>query len=353
MNFRSSGPAFGGSPKLRSLPFVLCALVLAPSYACKPQKQATAPCPEPAPAVVVEAPPPEEPKKVELSPAIDDVAVVATTGAEKAEKSPDGAVKVSFPRKDVDVLVDAWKMPPFMGLTSWIALTPGRKEVAEAMIMGDLVLFEDEVNPVMSKLLEGGVQVTALHNHFFFDQPKVFFMHVGGEGKTVELCFTIKHALDEVKAIRTKTAKPTATFATKMPTKNTIDAAKLDAALATKGTAQDGMYKAVWGRSVTTSCGCTAGKAMGVNTWAAFAGEPDNAIVDGDFAVTETELQTVLKTLRAGGINIVAIHHHMTTEKPRILFLHFWGRGKAEELAAIVKKAVDQTKVAKPKAATT
>jgi len=335
----------------RSLPIIL-ALSFVPVSACMPKKQATAPCPEPTP-VAVEAPPPEEKKKPEMSGPIDDAAVVATTGAEKAEKA-DGVVKVSFPRKDVDVLVDAWKMPPFMGLTSWVSLTPARKDVAEAMIMGDLVLFEDEVNPVMSKLLEGGVQVTALHNHFFFDQPKFYFLHVGGEGKTVELCFTIKRALDEVAAIRKKTPKPTATFGTKMPTKNTIDGAKLDAALAAKGTAQDGMYKAVWGRSVTAACGCTAGKTMGVNTWAAFAGDPDNAIVDGDFAVSENELQPVLKTLRAGGINIVAIHNHMTAEKPRILFLHYWGRGKAEELAAVVKKALDQTKYAgKGKATTT
>jgi hypothetical protein len=336
---------------LRSVPFVLCALGLAAVSACKPQKQAIAPCPEPAP--VAEAPVKEPEKKPELSPAIDDAAVVATTGAEKAEKGPDGSVRVSFPRKDVDVLVDSWKMSPFMGLTTWVGLTPARKDVAEAMIMGDLVLFEDEVNPVMSKLLEGGVQVTALHNHFFFDQPKVFYMHVGGEGKTVELCFTIKRALDEITAIRKKTAKPTTTFATKLPAKNAIDAPKLDAVLATKGTAQEGMYKAVWGRTVTTACGCSAGKNMGVNTWAAFAGEPDNAIVDGDFAVTENELQPVLKTLRGGGINIVAIHHHMTTEKPRILFLHFWGRGKAEELAGVVKKALDQTKAVKPKPTTT
>jgi hypothetical protein len=338
---------------LRSLPFVLGALLLAPAYACKPQKAATAPCPAPSP-TVAEAPPPEKPEKPEMSAPIDENAVATATGSpEKAEKSPDGAVKVSFPRKDIEVLVDGWKMPPFMGLTTWVAFTPAKKDVAEAMIMGDLVLFEDEVNPVMSKLLDGGVQVTALHNHFFFEQPKVYFMHVGGEGPTIELAFTIKRALDEVAAIRKKTPKPTNTFGTKLPTKNAIDGAKLDAVLATKGTAQDGMYKAVWGRSVTTACGCTAGKSMGVNTWAAFAGEPDNAIVDGDFAVLETELQTVLKTLRAGGINVVAIHHHMTTEKPRILFLHYWGRGRAEDLAGVVKKAVDQTKVVKPKPATT
>ena len=287
---------------------------------------------------------PSAPAASVLSSPLDEKAVADATGVDKAEKSPDGTVKASFPRKDVEIAVDGWKMPPFMGLTSWAAFSPGRKDVAEAMVMGDLVLFEDEVNPIMSKLLDGGVAVTALHNHFFFDQPKVFFMHIGGEGKVADLGGAVKAAMNEVTSIRKKTPKPATTFgAATLPAKSTIDGTKLDAALGAKGQAKDGMYKAVWGRDVTAACGCTAGKAMGVNTWAAFAGADDNALVDGDFAVSEAELQTVLKTLRAGGIAIVAIHHHMSGEQPRILFLHYWGRGKASDLAATVKKAVDQT----------
>ncbi|MGZ3422441.1 MAG: DUF1259 domain-containing protein [Polyangiales bacterium] len=279
-----------------------------------------------------------------MSGPIDEKAVADATGVEKPEKAADGSVKASFPRKDVEVAVDGWKMPPFMGLTSWAAFAPARKDVAEAMVMGDLVLFEDEVNPIMSKLLDGGVQVTALHNHFFFDQPHVYFMHIGGEGKVADLGKTVRAAMDEVAAIRKKSPKPTNTFgAAKMPAKSTIDGAKLDAALGTKGTAKDGMYKAVWGRETTAACGCPAGKAMGVNTWAAFAGSDDNAVVDGDFAVAENELQSVLKSLRAGGVNVVAIHHHMSGEQPRILFLHYWGRGKATDLAATVKKALELT----------
>jgi hypothetical protein len=284
------------------------------------------------------------PAAPQLSPAIDEAAVASATGVEKPEKSADGTVKASWPRKDVDVAIDGWKMPPFMGLTSWAAFSPGRAGVAEAMVMGDLVLFEDEVNPVMSKLFDGGLQVTALHNHFFFDQPRVFFMHIGGEGKVADLGKGVKSAMDEVAAIRKKTPKPQATFAAaKMPAKNAIDATKLDAAFGTKGTAKDGMYKAVWGRAVQASCGCPAGKAMGVNTWAALAGTDDAAVVDGDFAVAESELQPVLRSLRASGIDIVAIHHHMSGEQPRILFLHYWGRGKAIDLAAAVKKALELT----------
>jgi hypothetical protein len=279
-----------------------------------------------------------------LSPPIDEKVVAIATGVEKPEKSPDGVIKASFPRKDVDVAVDGWKVPPFMGLTSWVAFTPGKQGIAEAMIMGDLVLFEDEVNPVMSALLEHGVQVTALHNHFFYDAPHVYFMHVGGEGSVATLGGGIRAAMDKVGEVRKKSPKPGHTYgAAALPAKSNIDAAKVEAALGVKGQAKDGMFKATMGRMATASCGCSVGKTMGVNTWAAFAGTDDNAVVDGDFAVAEGELQKVLKTLRAGGINIVAIHHHMSGENPRILFLHYWGRGKATELAATVKNALDLT----------
>ncbi|MDB4936119.1 MAG: hypothetical protein JWP87_3091, partial [Labilithrix sp.] len=262
---------------------------------------ASAPAPAPTPAA---APAPK------LSPPIDDKAVAAATGVDKTDSS-DGVVKASFPRTDVPIAIDGWKMPPFMGVTSWAAFSPAREGVAEAMVMGDLVLFEDEVNPVMSVLLDNGVQVTALHNHFFFDAPHVYFMHIGAEGSVAALGKGVKLAMDKVAEIRKKTPKPAATFAgAALPAKSNLDAAKLDAALGSKGQSKDGMYKAVMGRKTQAACGCSIGKAMGVNTWAAFAGSEDNAVVDGDFAVAESELSPVLAKLRAGGINIVAIHSH-------------------------------------------
>jgi len=195
--------------------------------------------------------------------------------------------------------------------------------------------------------------VTALHNHFFYDKPHVFFMHIGGEGKVDALAKGVRAALDAEKAIRAKSAQPQATFnAGPFPTPSHVDAAKLDAAFGIKGQAKDGMYKATFGRTATAACGCTVGKTMGVNTWAAFAGTDENAAVDGDFAVAESELQPVLKALRAGGINIVAIHHHMTGEQPRILFLHYWGRGPAAQLAKTVKAAVDLTAWDRPTSST-
>jgi hypothetical protein len=277
-----------------------------------------------------------------LSPPLDVAAVAAATGVAKPENAGN-AVKVSFPRKDVEVTVDKMKMPPFLGLTSWAAFSPGRAGVAEAMVMGDLVLFEDEVNPVMSALFDAGVEVTALHNHFFFDSPHVYFMHIGGEGKLAALGGGVKNAMEAVHAIRSKTPVPASTSGFAPPASNAIDGAKLEAVFGMKGQAKDGMWKLVVGHETTASCGCGVGKTMGVTTWAGFAGTDDDAVVDGDFAMSEAELQPVLRELRRGGIQIVALHNHMTGESPRLLFAHYWGRGKAADLAAVLRRALDKT----------
>jgi hypothetical protein len=262
--------------------------------------------------------------------------ITGLTGKMNAEE---GVFKVTSPRNDVKISVDQWQMPPFMGLTSWAAFKPGMKE--DTMVMGDLVLFQDEVNPVMSAALENGLSVTALHNHFFFDEPKVYFMHIGGEGKVETLAKGVKAALDASKQVRGRNSQLGKSFAGEIPAKSSIAPGALQEILGTKGETNNGMFKAVIGRKTKMPCGCEATKEMGVNTWAAFAGSDDNAVVDGDFAVLEDELQPVLKSLRGSGVNIVAIHSHMTHENPRILFLHYWGKGKADELAKAVKLALD------------
>jgi hypothetical protein len=298
--------------------------------------------PPTAPTPISTSPPISTPTTTAAKP-LDPNAIATATGA-KPEVT-DQVVKVSFPRNDVAVSVDSFaKMPPFMGLTSWAAFTPGVKSGVEAMVMGDLVVFEDEAEPVMSAALDNGLAVTALHNHFFYDKPHVLFMHIGGEGSVEVLARGVKAAVDAQAAVRKASPQPRDTFGTPpVASPSHVDAAKLDALFGLKGTAKDGMYKVVMGRKTTASCGCSVGKAMGVSTWAAFAGTDDSAVVDGDFAVAETELQPVLKALRAGGINVVAIHSHMTEENPRILFMHYWGRGAAADLAKTVKRAVDLT----------
>jgi hypothetical protein len=206
------------------------------------------------------------------------------------------------------------------------------------MVMGDMVLFEDEVNPLMSVALNKGLEVTALHSHFFFDEPKVYFMHIGGEGAVDRLAEGVRAIFDQVKEIRTANAQPAKSFGFgQLPEESSIDGEAISQVFAQKGDAKDGMYKVTIGRETKMACGCTVGNTMGINTWAAFAGTSDNALVVGDFVMLENELQRVLKTLRGNGISIVAIHQHMTGENPRMIFLHYYGRGKALGLAQAIK----------------
>jgi Domain of Unknown Function (DUF1259) len=268
---------------------------------------------------------------------LDTDKIDQVTGLKGKLNEKEGVYKVTFPRDDVKVVVGGWTMPPFMGLGTWAAF---KETNAGAMVMGDTVLFEDEVNAVMSAALDNGLSVTALHNHFFFDDPKVYFMHIEGEGSVDKLAGAVKKMYDMIKAIRGLNAKPGRSFATvgqpPLPEKSSITAGPLNEIFGAQGEVKDGMVKFTIGRPAKMH-GVTIEKDMGVNTWAAFAGTDDNAIVDGDFAVTEDELQPVLKELLEDKINIVAIHQHMTHEEPRIMFFHYWGRGAAKDLANAVK----------------
>ncbi|HEY5073776.1 MAG TPA: DUF1259 domain-containing protein [Pyrinomonadaceae bacterium] len=270
--------------------------------------------------------------------ALDTAKIDEITGLKGKLNEKEGVYRVNFPRADVKVAVDGWTMPPFMGLGTWAAFTQGSHN--EAMVMGDTVLFEDEVNAAISTAFENGLSVTALHNHFLFDHPKVYFMHIEGEGTTAQLATAVRKVYDKIKEIRAANPQPKDSFNTgTLPEKNSISAEPLNAIFGLSGEANNGMVKFTIGRPATMH-GVKIDKDMGVNTWAAFAGTDDSAVVDGDFAVTEDELQPALKALRTAGINIVAIHSHMTHETPRILFFHYWGRGKAKDLANGIKGAL-------------
>jgi Domain of Unknown Function (DUF1259) len=265
---------------------------------------------------------------------LDTAKIEEITGLKGKFDGKEGVYKVTFPRNDVKVVVDGWTMPPFMGLGTWAAF----KETPNgAMVMGDTVLFEDEVNGAMSAALDNGLNVTALHNHFFFDRPKVYFMHIEGEGAGDKLASAIRKIYDTIKQTRAANPQPKESFGAKsLPEKNSITAGPLNEIFRTQGESKDGMVKFTFGRPAKMH-GVTLGNNMGINTWVAFAGNDDNAIVDGDFAVTEDELQSVLKSLLKEKINIVAIHQHMTHEEPRIMFFHYWGRGTAKDLAQAIK----------------
>jgi hypothetical protein len=259
------------------------------------------------------------------------------TGAKGKLDEKEGVFKVAVPRADLKPIAAGVHLTPPMGLTTWAAFT---RSGAHTMVMGDLCLTEDQVNPVMSVALDSGLEVTALHNHFFWDSPKVMFMHIGGTGDETKLASAVGKVFSKIK--ETALAPRSAATADIDPAKTSLDPAKIDAVLGNRGELASGVYKITLGR--TTKMGDhTIGKTMGVNTWAAFAGSDEKAVVDGDFAMLEAELQGVLRALRAANIDVVAIHQHMTGEQPRVMFLHYWGIGRTTDLAKGLKAALEKT----------
>jgi hypothetical protein len=236
----------------------------------------------------------------------------------------------------VAVEVDGLKMRPFMGLGTWAAFQQNGKM---SMVMGDTVCFEDEVNPAIDAALKNGLEVTALHNHFLFDQPKVYFMHIGGSGCPNDLAKGVRAVWDAVKEVRKANPTPARKFAGEAPTYGKLTTERLAEIVGTKGTLDDDVFKITIGRTAEMG-GVKFSGSMGLTTWMAFAGTDEAAVVDGDFAMTAEEVQPVLKALRAANINIVALHGHMVGETPTTYFTHFWGKGKAEELARGLQQAL-------------
>ena len=252
----------------------------------------------------------------------------------------DGVLKVNIPRNDLKVTVAGVATPTPFGFGGWIALTKG---TGMDVMMGDLVLTQDEVNPVMSAVLAQGLDVTALHNHFFWESPRMFYLHVHGHGAAADLAKRIKPALDLIG--KTATRPEPATAMTSTVTAGTLDTAKLASIVGTVGEQNGQVYKITIGRPdlKLQEMGASINARMGLNTWAAFFGSDGSAVVAGDVAMIETEVTPVLKTLRENGIDVVAIHHHMTGTQPTVIFLHYWGQGPADKLAAAVRAAVDLT----------
>jgi hypothetical protein len=268
--------------------------------------------------------------------ALDAEKIASASGA-KAMTTKDGVVRIGWPRTDVKVTVDGMLLHPFAGLGSWAAFTPTRHG---AMVMGDTVVFQDEVSPAMDAAFAGGLEVTALHNHFFHDEPKVYFMHIGGSGAPEKLAAAVKSVWDAIKKVRAERPEPAMRFPGKAPTAGKIGAADIEKILGHKSETAGGVVKVTIGREGTMH-GVKVGGSMGLTTWAAFSGSDEHAAVDGDFIMTAAEVQPVLRALRKAGIHVVALHNHMTGEQPAFYFTHFWGKGPAAELAASLKSALE------------
>jgi hypothetical protein len=269
---------------------------------------------------------------------LDTVKIEQLTGIKGELNEKEGVFKVSAPRTDLEVTAAGVKMNPAMGLTSYAAFM---KVGAKTMVMGDTTLLEDQVNPVMSVALENGLEVTALHNHFLWDSPKVMFMHIGGMGDEEKLASAVGKVFAKIK--ETSGGKGQIPKADIDPGKTSLDPKNIESIIGAKGQMANGVYKITIGRT-TKMNGHEVGNAMGINTWAAFAGSDQQAVVDGDFVMLEKELQSVLKALRGAGINVVAIHNHVETESPRVVFLHYWGVGPTTDLAKGLKAALNTQK---------
>ena len=261
--------------------------------------------------------------------------VLTTLGKQGDYKA--NVLKVNIPRNDLSVTVAKVRTPTPFGFGGWVALTKGS---GMDVMMGDLVLTQDEVNPVMSALLDNGLEVTALHNHFFWDEPRMFYMHVHGHGAPADLARKLKPAVD---LIGKGAAKPPAALPA-APAGTKIDTAQIAKIVGTAGEQSGEVYKITIGRDdlKITEMGATINARMGLNTWAAFVGTSDNAAIAGDVAMLANEVTPVLKALRKNGIDVVAIHHHMTQTEPTIFFLHYWGTGPAETLAAGFRAALSE-----------
>ena len=248
-------------------------------------------------------------------------------------------LKVNIPRSDVTVTVDGVATPTPFGFGGWLAMTKGTGGMD--VMMGDLVLLQDEVNPVMSALLDNGLEVTALHNHFFFDAPRIFYMHVMGHGTPADLARKAKPAVDLIGHVTVRHRESPGTGA--LPP-GKIDTAKIAQIVGHEGEQNGAVYKITVGRDdlAIKEMGAVINARMGLNTWAAFVGSDQDAAVAGDVAMLESEVTPVLKTLRSHGLEVVAIHHHMTGSRPVVIFLHYWGKGPADKLAEGFKAALDQ-----------
>jgi hypothetical protein len=253
-------------------------------------------------------------------------------------KENKGEYKITVPQNDLQVTVDNFKIIPAMGLGSWAAFTPSTNG---AMVMGDIIVTETDLKPVQREVIQQGLTITAIHNHFVRNHPNVMYMHIGGSGPTDQMAQKVKAVFDAVKSSRGH--DPASGVSDSVM--NSININELDGIIGAKGEWSKGVYKYTLGRPDVTLMehGVKVSTYLGFNTWAAWQGTPDHAAVAGDFTMLESEVAPVIKALVENGIEVVAVHNHMVNEQPRIFFLHYWGVGEASKLAQGLKAALNQT----------
>jgi hypothetical protein len=266
-----------------------------------------------------------------------DIATIERVTGMKGKENK-GEYKITVPQNDLQVTVDNFKIIPAMGLGSWAAFTPSTNG---AMVMGDIIVTETDLKPVQREVIQQGLTITAIHNHFVRNHPNVMYMHIGGSGPTDQMAQKVKAVFDAVKSSRGH--DPASGVSDSVM--NSININELDGIIGAKGEWSKGVYKYTLGRPDVTLMehGVKVSTYLGFNTWAAWQGTPDHAAVAGDFTMLESEVAPVIKALVENGIEVVAVHNHMVNEQPRIFFLHYWGVGEASKLAQGLKAALNQT----------
>jgi len=245
----------------------------------------------------------------------------------------EGVVVFSFPRSDIRVTIDGDPVPTALGFGSW---TAWKAMGDEFMVMGDLVLLEKEINPVISALAEANIDVTAIHNHFIGEEPRIMYMHMSGMGTAETLAKGVRNALDKTGTPRTQASTSASAL--------TLDTKRIEGIIGHPGKAGSGVFKIILGRPGVRMGSVELTASMGLNTWVAFVGTNERAHVAGDVAMTAPEVNKVIRELRKGGMSIAAVHNHMLDETPRIFFLHYWGTGPAEKLAETLRDAFNQAR---------
>lgn len=263
-----------------------------------------------------------------------------SAAAEQPQGDAPDPFKITVPQNDLDVTVDGFRIVPPMGMGSWASFAPtGSSD--EMVVMGDVVVREGEIGPVQRALIERGLTVTGLHNHFVREEPSVMYMHIAGRGPRDTLRSDVEAVLAEVARLRG--GDPAGAPADAV--ENTLDTEAIAGILGHAGEMNRGVYKVTVGRPDVElrSMGVPVTTEMGFNTWASWQGSPERAAVAGDFTMLEDEVAPVVEALVRHGIEVVAVHNHMVHEEPRVFFLHYWGVGPAEELARGLRAALDRT----------
>jgi hypothetical protein len=278
---------------------------------------------------------------------------IASGLGKQGTEMPGGVYRVGLPRTDLEVTLDGVAIKPALALGSWLAFKPMGNEV---MVMGDLVLTQEEINPVLTRLEQGGVEITALHNHLLRSSPATMYMHVHGHGEPSKLAATLREALNasktpfgaETAGISPQAATQASTTASTGQSPD-LDTATLDQTLGRKGKVNGGVYQVSVPRAeAVKDSGMEVPEAMGsaiaINIQPTGSGK---AAITGDFVLTADEVNPVIKALQSNGIEVTAVHNHMLNDEPRLFFMHFWANDDTAKVAKGLRAALDQVKTAK------